>query len=93
MEKIQPKTMMANRVRPNFQISKIMAAVDFSAHIKGGITVLHICCCFCLVAKSCQTLCNCTDCRPPGSSVHGVLWAKLLEWIAISFSRAFATLD
>ena len=51
---------------------KMMATVDFSAHIKAGITVLHICCCS-LVTKLCQTLCNCTDCRPLGSSVHGVL--------------------
>ena len=41
----------------------------------------------CLVAKSCPTLCDPTDCSLPGSSVHGILWAKILEWVAISFSR------
>ena len=40
-----------------------------------------------LVTQSCPTLCNSTDCSPPGSSVHGILQARILEWIAISFSR------
>ena len=38
------------------------------------------------VARSCPTLCNPTDCSPPGSSVHGILQA-ILEWVAIPFSR------
>ena len=33
-------------------------------------------------------LCNPVDCSPPGSSVHGILQARVLEWVAISFSRA-----
>ena len=36
----------------------------------------------CLVAQSCPTLCNPTDCSPPGSSVHGILQARILEWAA-----------
>ena len=39
-------------------------------------------------AKSCPTLCDPTDCSPPGSSVHGIPHAKILEWTAISSSRA-----
>ena len=39
------------------------------------------------VAQSCPTLCYPVDCRPPGSSVHGILQARILEWVAISFSR------
>ena len=39
----------------------------------------------CLVTQSCQTLCDPTDCSSPGSSVHGILQARILEWIAISF--------
>ena len=35
----------------------------------------------------CQTLCNPTGCILPGSSVYGVLQARILEWVAISFSR------
>ena len=37
--------------------------------------------------KSCPILCNPMDCSPPGSSVHGSLQARILEWVVISFSR------
>ena len=40
-----------------------------------------------LVAQSCLTLCNPTDYSQPGSSVHGILHARILEWVAIPFSR------
>ena len=40
-----------------------------------------------LVAQSCLTLCGPVDCIPPGSSVHGISWARLLEWVAIPLSR------
>ena len=39
------------------------------------------------VAQSCPTLCDPVDYSPTGSSVHGILQARILEWIAISFSR------
>ena len=39
------------------------------------------------VAQSCLTLCDPVDCSLPGFSVHGILQARILEWIAISFSR------
>ena len=39
------------------------------------------------VAQSCLTLCNPMDCSLPGSSIHGIFQAKILEWTAISFSR------
>ena len=42
----------------------------------------------CLVTQSVPTLCNPMTCRLPGSSVHGILQARILEWIAIPFSRA-----
>ena len=40
-----------------------------------------------LVIQSCLTLCDPMDCSPPGSSVHGIPQARILEWVAISFSR------
>ena len=40
-----------------------------------------------LVTQSCLSLCNPMDCSPPGSSVHGILQARILEWVAIPFSR------
>ena len=39
------------------------------------------------VSQSCPTLCDPMDCSLPGSSVHGVFQAIVLEWIAISFSK------
>ena len=40
-----------------------------------------------LLAQLCLTLCNLKDCSPPGSSLHGILQARILEWVAIPFSR------
>ena len=40
-----------------------------------------------LVTQSCPTLCKPMDCNLPGSSVHGILQARILEWVAIPFSR------
>ena len=42
---------------------------------------------YCEVAQSCPTLCNPMDCSLPGSSVHGIFQTRILEWVAISFSR------
>ena len=43
--------------------------------------------CCCLVAKLCPTLCDPMDYSPPGSSIHGISQGRMLEWVAISFSR------
>ena len=40
-----------------------------------------------LAAQPCLTLCDPIDCSPPGSSVLGILQARILEWVALSFSR------
>ena len=52
-----------------------------------GPCCLHLSFLICEVAQSCPTLCNPMDCSPPGSSIHGILQARILEWVAISFSR------
>ena len=44
-------------------------------------------CVKCEVAQSCLTLCDSMDCSLSGSSVHGIFQVRVLEWIAISFSR------
>ena len=41
----------------------------------------------CSVAQSCLTLCDPMDCGPPGSSAHGILQARILEWVAMPSSR------
>ena len=40
-----------------------------------------------LIIQLCLTVCNSMDCSPQGSSVHGILQARIMEWIAILFSR------
>ena len=40
-----------------------------------------------LITQSCPTLCHPMDCSPPVSFVHGILQARILEWVAIPFSR------
>ena len=40
-----------------------------------------------LATQSCLTLCDSMDCCPPGSSIHGILQARILEWVALPFSR------
>ena len=39
------------------------------------------------VAQKCPALCNPMDCSPPASPVHGILQARILEWVTIPFSR------
>ena len=40
-----------------------------------------------MCAQLCSTLCDPMDCNPPGSSVHGILQARILGWVAMPFSR------
>ena len=41
----------------------------------------------CLIAELCPTLCDPMDCSPPFFSVHGILQARILKWVAMPFSR------
>ena len=43
--------------------------------------------CVRLVAQSCPSLCDPVDSSPPGSTVHGILQARMLEWVAMPSSR------
>ena len=49
---------------------------------------VSVCLCVWSVAHSCPALCDLTDCRPAGSSVHGISQARVLEWVATSSSRS-----
>ena len=44
------------------------------------------------VTQSCPTLCDPMDCSLPGSSVHGIFQARVLEWVAIAFSESRSSL-
>ena len=50
----------------------------------------------CMCAQSLQsypTLCDAMDCSPPGSSIHGILQARILEWVAMPSSRGIFPRD
>ena len=57
-----------------------------SVHGIYNVCVRVYSCCY-LVNKSCPTLCEPMDCNPQGFSVHRISQARILEWVAISFSR------
>ena len=58
--------------------------LGYSNHQQMGDNTLW----FSLVAQSwCPALCDPIDCGPPGSSVHGISQARMLEWVAISYSN------
>ena len=46
--------------------------------------------CTCTHGQSCPSLCDPTDCSPPGYSVHGISQARILEWVAIYSTRGFS---
>ena len=72
---------------PNSSLCASDSALKQFFNTFGAISVSCVCVCVCvLVAQSCQILCNPMDCRPPGSSVHKILQARILEWVAILFS-------
>ena len=52
-----------------------------------SVLLLTMCVCRCMCVQACLTLCDPMDCSPPGSSVHGILPARILEWIAMPSSR------
>ena len=55
--------------------------------------ILCVCVCVCvyLVAKSCLTLYGAMDCGPPHSPAHGIFQARILEYVAIFYSKGFPT--
>ena len=55
-----------------------------------GLGTFSLALTFSEVAQSCPTLSDPTDCSLPGSSVHGIFQARVLEWVAISFSSKSA---
>ena len=64
--------------------------IFFTPEYLNCINMLYLTTSFCIAAaklhQSCPTLCNPTESSPPGSSVPGILLARILEWVSISFS-------
>ena len=69
-----------NGVRVNYcHIFFSLFLADFLCY---NTKIMHV-----KLLQSCMNLCNPMDHSPPGSSVHGILQARILEWVAIPFSR------
>ena len=66
--------------------------MEFSLFLYGSLYSLWLCLLTAAAAakllQSCPTLCDPTDSSPPGSSIPGIFQARILEWVAISFSNA-----
>ena len=69
--------------RPFYTFSYLLHFMTMLAFSKISQLVFPLC----LYAESCPTLCGPMDCGLSGSSVHGIFKARLLEWVAISYSR------
>ena len=71
-------------------IKKLMFYYERKSNVLISSTIC-VCVCVCvsymLVTQSCPTLCNPMDCNSPDFSVHGNFQARILEWVAIPFSR------
>ena len=64
----------------------ILVNINLRAYFISGI-ILNIFICVCACAQVCLTLCDPMDCSPPDSSVHGILQARILEWVTVLFSK------
>ena len=65
----------------------LLLSTRLSAKWKGDCVPYSPFCVHAKLLQSCPTLCDPMDCSPPGSSIHGILQARILEWVAIPFSR------
>ena len=72
-----------------FTIARTAEATQMSINrISDEEDVVYVC----SFAKLCPALCNPMDCGLPGSSVHGIFRARILGWVAISYSRGSSQL-
>ena len=83
----------------SFSINDLRKVVWTKVYIlQGKLLLKYMCVCVCvcvcvcsvwcvLVAQSCLSVCDPMDCSLPGYSVHGILQARILEWVVIPFSR------
>ena len=85
----------SNAIQPFHSLSPLLFLLSIFSSIRGLCNEWALCirwpnctACLCLVVQSRPTLCDSMDFSLPGSSVHGILQARILEWVAIPSSRA-----
>ena len=74
------------KLTPPFK-TKFNPSVKYSTLQHHHTLIPHHLCLWLKITQLCLTICNPMDCSPPDSSVHGILQARILEWVAIPFSR------
>ena len=93
VEFVSPKSVLIFWDGPHSVCGMCISLNKSISYLKKKNNVWVVCyvdfCCFCccLITQLCPTLCDPMDCSPPGSSVHGISQASILEWVAISFSK------
>ena len=80
---------VASESRARAKLGGNFKKADFNSLKPKGRKRKHICgpSCCCSVAQLCLTLCDPMGCSPPGSSVHGISQARILEWVGICSSK------
>ena len=69
-----------------YKLYYLILYLEKEIHINVCIYVFHIHMCCAKSLQSCLTLCDPKDCSLPGSSTHGILQARILEWVAMPSS-------
>ena len=70
-----------------FLAVSIIDHIPVTSVLLSGYVCVWVCVCVCvLVTQLYLTLCDPIDCGPPDSSIHGILQARILEWVTIPFS-------
>ena len=72
--------------RKEGKVSSLIPGCLWPPELQSGLPGC-VCVCVCLVTQSCPTLCDPVDYSLSGSSVHGILQARVLEWVAMLSSR------
>ena len=73
--------------RQTLREARLLVSVLWPSRLGPGRKILFLFCCSAQLLQLCPTLWDPMDCSPPGSSVHGISQARILEWVAISSSR------
>ena len=65
----------------------VLLRVENSVEMNALVSAIYELYVLCLVIQLCLTLCDPMNCSLPGSSVHGILQTRILEWVVMPFSR------